>query len=200
MSQGRPSQLPPKLEAVLVRLCENLGPITKTRAVKLPYLVDVLAHRLLGRSITEATYQTWDYGVVANEAYHYFTHGDPRGAFTVKPHPFSESGQQIRVGAADAGCLDDVERQIVDAVANAYGAMDAVSLGQLTKSMNSDLDVEAWGSNHPAAVDDDAYARMSSAWADLFERLPHLDLSHRDSWGVAIDDPRDYVRRALGTS
>jgi hypothetical protein len=42
-SERRTTSLPPRLEAVLARLCKRLGPMTKTKAVKLPYLVDVVA-------------------------------------------------------------------------------------------------------------------------------------------------------------
>ena len=45
--------LPDKLKAVLARLCEQLGPITRTKAVKLPYLVDVVANQVLGHAILQ---------------------------------------------------------------------------------------------------------------------------------------------------
>ncbi len=56
-----------KTEAVLARLCERLGFLNKTQAVKLPYLVDVMAKHLLGRRLAETRFEAWDQGVVAPE-------------------------------------------------------------------------------------------------------------------------------------
>ena len=53
-----------KLILVLERICERLGSVNKTQAVKLPYLVDTVAARVLGRPITSAAYETWRHGVV----------------------------------------------------------------------------------------------------------------------------------------
>lgn len=61
----------PRLTAVLSRLCERLGPLFKTQAVKLPYLVDVVAGSVLGHAIADGTYQTWEHGVVAKEVYRF---------------------------------------------------------------------------------------------------------------------------------
>ena len=59
--------LPPKLEAVLIRL-GRAATLNVTQAVKLPYLMDVIAVHVLGRRITEASHKTWDKGIVTNEA------------------------------------------------------------------------------------------------------------------------------------
>ncbi len=50
---SRGPTLDPKLKAVLARLCEKRGSLFKTQAVKLPYLVDVVATHVLGESITQ---------------------------------------------------------------------------------------------------------------------------------------------------
>ena len=61
----------PRMTAVLARLCEQLGPLFKTQAVKLPYLVDVVAKSVLGHTIANGTYQAWEHGVVAREVYRF---------------------------------------------------------------------------------------------------------------------------------
>jgi len=189
--------LPPKLEAVLARLCERLGPMTKTRAVKLPYLVDVVARHTLGRRITEGTHQTWDYGVVTREAYRFFTHESGEPLFKVDPHPFSEGGVLISLGQAPSPSLEGEEREIVDHVADLYGQMDAGQLGTLTKALNTELEASAWGSNHDAEVGEDAYARLADGWQALYERLPRLDLTDESQWGEPIEDVEGYLKSAL---
>ncbi len=178
--------MPPKLEAVLARLCERLGPMTKTKAVKLPYLVDVVARHTLGRRITEGTHQTWDYGVVTREVYRFFTHESAEPLFKVEPHHFSEGGILISLGEAPPPTLEDEERDIVDHVAELYGELDAGQLGNLTKALNTELEAGAWGSTHGAEVGEDAYARLAAGWQALYERLPRLDLTDESQWGEPI--------------
>ncbi len=194
---ARDQHLPPKLEAVLARLCEQLGPLTKTKAVKLPYLVDVVAQHALGRRITEGTHQTWDYGVVTREVYRFITHGKGSSLFKIKPHNYSEGGLQIDLDRDNAAELADFEREVVDHVADCYGDMDAQSLGLLTKSLNVELDVSAWGSNHEATVDEDAYVRLSDSWQSLYKKLPALDFSGMDRW-TQVSDPDECLRGLLG--
>lgn len=197
-SKGRRTSLPPKLEAVLARLCEQLGPMTKTRAVKLPYLVDVVARHVLGHRITEGTHQTWDYGVVTREAYRFFTHEKGEPLFKVEPYPYSEGGVLISLKQENTTRLDDDEIEIVDHVAELYGEMDAGRLGSLTKALNTELAPDAWGSNHDAEVGEDAYARLSEGWQALYEKLPHLDLTDRNQWGKPIEDVDEYLKDVLG--
>jgi uncharacterized phage-associated protein len=195
----REPYLSPKLEAVLARLCERLGTMTKTKAVKLPYLVDVVASQEIGHRITEGNHQTWDYGVVTREVFSFITHNrSAQGLFSIEPHDYSEGGQRIRLRAQNSVPLSREEEAIVDAVADRYGRLDAESLGKLTKRINTHLDPEAWGSNHMAAVDEDAYARLAAGWQAFCELLPELDFTDESLWGDAIDDPRGYLRRALG--
>jgi uncharacterized phage-associated protein len=197
---SRGPHLNPKLEAVLARLCERLGALTKTKAVKLPYLVDVVAFQELGHRITEGTHQTWDYGVVTREVFSFITHNrNAQGLFAIEPHDYSEGGQQIRLRAhPKPGLLGTDEEALVDAVAIRYGRLDADSLGKLTKRINTHLDAGAWGSNHAAAVDEDAYARLADGWQAFCELLPDLDLTDETQWGEPIDDPREHLRRVLG--
>src|SRR3954471_284315 len=122
-----------RLEAVVARLCEKLGPMTTTRAVRLPYLVDVEATHYLGRHITDGTHETWDHGVVTSEVWSYVQNGgDIQGPFDISPHSFSEGGKQISLAGEPDNDLTEEELAIVDLVAEKYGRMDAGSLGRLT--------------------------------------------------------------------
>ncbi len=188
----------PKLEAVLARLCESLGPITKTRAVKLPYLVDVVAQHVLGREIAGGTYQTWDYGVVTREVFAFIQHSGGDECLAVEEHRYSEGGLQIRRKAEPQGELTDQEKEVVDYVAAAYGGLDAGRLGALTKSLNPHLRPDDWGSNQTPELGEDAYARLSDGWQAFFAQLANVDLSDRSQWGEPIGDPREYLRKALG--
>lgn len=194
--RGPRTSLPPKLEAVLARLCERLGPMTKTKAVKLPYLVDVVARHALGRRITEGTHQTWDYGVVTREAYRFFTLETGKPLFKVEPHHYSEGGVLISLNQPPPS-MEEEEREIVDHVAELYGEMDAGQLGILTKALNTELEAGAWGSNHEAEVGEDAYARLADGWQALYERLPRLDLTDESQWGEPIEDVDGYLKDAL---
>jgi hypothetical protein len=193
------NRLNPKLEGVLVRLCQKLGPMTITRAVKIPYLVDVLANHYLGRSITDSTHETWDYGVVTKEVWSYIqSGGDIYGTFDVTEHNFSEGGKQIAfVGEPDED-LNSEEEAVVDLAANIFGHIDAASLGKLTKSLNTHFDARVWGNNHRASVDEDAYARLSESYQAFCGKLPYLDFSNEKDWGDPIVDPREYLRQKLG--
>lgn len=191
--------LPTKLEAVLARLCEKAGPLTKTKAVKLPYLVDVVASHVLGRRITEGTHQTWDYGVVTREIFRFITyHPKASNCFKVESHAYSEGGQQIQVVApSTTRTLDARELAIVDLVAEAFSGLGASELGILTKSMNVEFDKAAWGENHEALVDEDAYARLSQSWQNLFQQAPSLDFSDSSQWGTEVVDVKGFVRSSL---
>ena len=198
-TDGKQTALPHKLKAVLARLCEELGPITKTKAVKLPYLVDVVANHVLGHRITEGTHETWDYGVVTREVYRAVTHEDVSPDFVVEAHSYSEGGQLVKRGSAGSSVLAEAEIRIVDEVARAFGSLDAGSLGQLTKALNTHLTMDTWGSNQQAAVDEDAFARLSAGWQSFVRKLADLDLMKRASWGESIDDPSEYLEQALGS-
>ncbi|HEX4961334.1 MAG TPA: Panacea domain-containing protein [Thermoanaerobaculia bacterium] len=182
----------PKLEAVLARLCEKLGSLYKTQAVKLPYLVDVIAAQHLGHRITEATFEAWKQGVVAREAWVGVTY--PReGCFEIEQPEYDE-GWTVRLTGKPTVRLAPEELAIVDIVADKYGDMTAQDLGSLTKSLNPEIPRERWGSNAEPATDEDAYARLSEGWQNLWRELPFLDLTDRSQWSDPIEDPDEYFR------
>ena len=94
--------------------------------------------------------------------------------------------------------LTEEELAIVDLVAEKYGRMDAGSLGKLTKALNTHFDARVWGKNRRAAVDEDAYSRLSEGYQAFCERLPCLDFTREEEWGQPIDNPHEYLRRKLG--
>jgi hypothetical protein len=193
-------RLSPKLEAVLARLCQRLGALTTTSAVKLPYLVDVVATHYLGRSITDGTHQTWDHGVVTHEVWSYIQNGgDIQGPFDVTAHRLTEEGgKQISLGGTPDDELSPEEETVVDLVADNYGGLDAKSLGRLTKTLNTHFDKRVWGNNQQAAVNEDAYARLAEGYQTFANRLQHLNFADEKKWGEPIDDPYEYLRRKLG--
>lgn len=190
----------PRLTAVLARLCERLGPLFKTQAVKLPYLVDVVAGSVLGHTIADGTYQTWEHGVVAKEVYRFIEHeAGESGLFRVWRHQHSEGGKKIAL--ADASWLDPLssdEIAVVDTVADLYGNMPPEALGYLTKQMNTEISPRDWGSNHRASLSEDAFQRLNPEWQRLYSRISADDLDDRSRWeGPINDDPMGHFLRAL---
>lgn len=195
-----PAQLTPKLEAVLARLCCKLGKMTKTKAVKLPYLVDVAATAVLGHRITEGTHEAWEYGVVTKEVYKFITHGEPGPHFRRSSHGFSEGGQMIELAEeARSSSLTPEETAVVDWVAEQYGRLGAAELGTLTKQMNLEIEPERWSSseNPPAAVDEEAFARLSPSWQSFWQALPALSFDNASIPDEPIEDAEAYFRKAL---
>ena len=187
-----------RLEAVLAELCRRLGPLVLTKAVKLPYLVDVVAVRILGRPISSSTYQTWKWGVVNREIWDLIKYYEGGEFFQVARHGWFGGGQEVRLrDVSIADRLTEAEREIVAFVADEFGRLDADELGKLTKSMNPEIEPAEWGQNQPANVSEDAYARLSVDWQDLWSHLQDSDLSDRAGWGQPIQDPRAYVRGVL---
>jgi len=189
----RESGFGPQLEAVLARLCQKLGSLYKTQAVKLPYLVDVIAAAELGKRVTEATFETWKQGVVAREAWVGVTYPSPTGPFCVERPDFDE-GWTITLKGAPPDRLTEDELRIVDLVAEKYGRMSAQDLGTLTKSLNPDVPRDRWGSNARPTINEDTYARLSEGWQSLWRKLPDLDLTDESQWGEPIEDPDEYFR------
>lgn len=192
-------RLEPKLEAVLAALCAELGPMFKTQVVKLPYLVDVVAERVLGRRITSGTHQTWEHGVVTREAYRFFSHENVSPLFEEQKHEYSESGSLFSLSedAAPSG-LSPEELAIVEYVAEELGDLPPTRLGDLTKLLNTELEADAWGSNTEARTDEEAYLRLQERWQELGDRLPALDLEDRDLWGERMDkSPMSHLRRSF---
>lgn len=186
------------LAAVLAHLCRKLGPLIKTRAVKLTYLVDVVANRDLGRPITGGSHQTWDYGVVTAEVYRAITRNQVGPLFKVDPHEFSESGFQLRL-VGDPPPLEESEREVVDEVAERFGRWSAEDLGMLTKAMNTHLGPDAWGKNNRASIGEDASFRLSEGRLRLHRQLSDLDLEDRSKWGEPIRDPKAFAKSVFKT-
>jgi hypothetical protein len=184
-----------KTRGVLVRLCNKLGALTTTQAVKLPYLADVVAVYALGSRITPSEYQTWDLGVVAPDVWRAITKHRLDDAFEISKHEYTETGYAISLVHETPDGLSDEEREIVDFVADEYGARFAPDLGQLTKGLNPS--VRNWGSNSPASLDDETFHRLSDCWQMNWSRLPRLGLANRERWGEPITDAREYVKTLL---
>ncbi len=162
------NSLPPKLEAVLVWLVET-GKLNKTQAVKLPYLVDVVAQRVLGRPITEGHHQAWEHGVVTAEAWRYLDKGDESSVFFLEPVPWSEEkrvrlNEDCKPGTSE---LTDQEQRIVDSVIAEFAETPAGELGRMTKRMNPQI--TSWGRNGMADTGTDAYDRMSPEYQEMAE-------------------------------
>jgi hypothetical protein len=193
-----PSQvdLNPKLEAVLARLCERLGSLCKTQAVKLPYLVDVVASQAIGKTITGARHETWKNGVVTKEAYVFMTYQekDPVFAFSEDSYGY---GKRLRLVGKPRTSLSTKERVVVDFIADQFGHLGYKQLGQLTKNLNTQLTVEDWGTNAPANVGEDSYARLSPGWQAFCRRLASIDLDDRSQWVPMDDDPAADFKRLL---
>lgn len=192
-------RLDPKLEAVLCRLCERLGVLSMTQAAKIPYLVDIVAKHVLGAPLTEGTHQTWKMGVVTREVWVYAQKGgNVNDPFIIKDSNQYPGGKRIYAGGEPDIELTPEQLEIVDVVADIWGGYDADRLGRLTKALNTHLGGEVWGDNRPAAVDADAFARLSAGWEAFNRRLPSLDFSDRRQWGESIEDPFEYIERELG--
>lgn len=213
-------KLEPKLEAVLAELCARLsGRIGITHAVKLPYLVDIVAAATLGHRITDATYEAWDYGVVSPEVWRFVRHGSGGGPFKTADRKYSEGGRELRlVGKPPAGVLTEREREVVALVADRFGKLSAANLGALTKSLNPE--VQRWGSNEvaiedrptaagggrpktPASsvrvdADADSFYRMGDDWQRIYRRLRTSDLEDRSLWGEEITDANVFVSQVVG--
>jgi uncharacterized phage-associated protein len=193
--------LSPKLGAVLARLCQRLGPLFSTQAVKLPYLVDVVASQILGQPIANGTYQTWEHGVVTREVFRFIRHGAQAGGmFHVAPHRYSESGKLISLAAdIDFGSvLSPEELAVVDFVADEYGHIAPEQLGHLTKRLNTEMPPQAWGTNKIATVGPDAFLHLGPEWQSLCQRISEANLDDRSRWSEPInDDPLAAFRRAL---
>jgi uncharacterized phage-associated protein len=187
----------PKLEAVLAEICSRLGTITITKAVKLPYLVDVVAQHALGRRITEGTFQAWDYGVVTREVWDLAKKGGGT-RFRVGEHFYSEGGRTLALAeeSEPAGLTAD-ELAVVGYVVEQFGHLNASDLGDLTKSLNPQLAAEEWGSNQTPSTGEDAFARLSPTWLDLWRRLPDLDFDDASLWGEPIQDAQAFARETM---
>lgn len=170
------SKRPPvsaKLEAVLGRLCQRMGKLSMTQAVKLPYIVDVIARNESGRPIANATYQCWQYGVVASEAFSGLKRCE---SFAIEEIEYSEGSTWVKYLGSEPD-LTPAEIEIVDRVAREYGRLKQSSLGLLTKMMNTHI--PKWGSNMLADTSADAYEKLrSSAWQSACKSVSDIDFEN----------------------
>lgn len=184
--------LPPKLEGALVRLCQRSPkPLNTTQAVKLPYLVDVLALHVLGRPITQGHHQAWKHGVVTTEAWEHLSYRPKASVFEVRPVPFSEETRVDVASDAAEQELTEEERRIVDFVAEEYADVSAAELGQLTKLMNPAI--SSWGGNRSADVSENAYERMSPEYLEMAEAVAGVTLEQLRRESRPVTDPEDVV-------
>jgi uncharacterized phage-associated protein len=186
----RNQALPPKLEAVLIRL-GRATPLNVTQAVKLPYLVDVVAAHALGHRITEGTHQAWGYGVVTREVWHYLDKCEASSVLHVEPVPWSEEKKVVIDSEEPAAELTPEEQRIVDFVAQKFATLGAVQLGRMTKLMNPEI--SSWGSNRAASVGADAYDRMDDGYQAMAEQAASLTLDDLRRDSVPVFDIEDAV-------
>jgi len=186
------TNLPPKLEAVLIRLCRGRS-LNVTQAVKLPYLVDVVAMNLLGRKITEGTHLRWDHGVVTSEVWHHLDKCIPLSHFRLEPVPCSEERKVVVIDDRDfSETLTPDEEEIVDFVGDEYASVKAVRLGEMTKLMNPTA--TGWGTNQPADLDAEAYERMDPGYQRMAERLITIrTLEQLRRLSVPVRDLKDLI-------
>lgn len=147
----------PKLEAVLARLCERLGDLWTMQAVKLPYLVDLVAHHVCKRPITTSAHKAWEHGVVTARAWGLMKKAKGGDHFEVYGEPFVDGLRLKCISAPDVDLTTD-EREIVDFVADSFGALSTNDLAALTKDINPG--VSAWGGKKAMQLTADAYERL----------------------------------------
>lgn len=147
----------PKLEAVLARLCDRSESLWTTQAVKLPYLIDLVAQHVLGEPITRSHHKAWDMGVVTARAWGLMKQEKGGKHFRVEGDPYAE-GYRLFVKKRPELDLSDTERAIVDFVLEEFGEWSTASLGKLTKDLNPD--VSRWGGKKPVELSEAAYQRL----------------------------------------
>lgn len=147
-----------KLEAVLARLCQDKGDLWTTQAVKLPYLVDLVAEHVLGARLTRSQHKAWDLGVVTARAWGLIKKEKGGRHFGVYGDPYAEGARLTLKDPSIAERLTEEERAIVDFVAAEYGELSVAELGQLTKALNPE--VERWGGRQPVPLTEEAYKRL----------------------------------------
>lgn len=185
-------RLPPKLEAVLGRLCTRAPkPLSITQAVKMPYLVNVLAHRVLGHVVTEGHHEAWDHGVVTAEAWRFLHACPPGSGFRVTPVPYSEEIRVEAVEEASEADLSPEEQRIVDFVAEEYSFVTPTELGEMTKRMNPAL--RAWGESRAADVGGDAYERMTPEYLEMSESVARVTLDQLRKSSRPVSSPEDVL-------
>lgn len=198
--------LDPKLEAVMAALLEQTGQLFKTQAVKLPYLVDVVASHVLGRRLTQGHYEAWQHGVVATEVYDLVTNAR-FGGEALEGTPFQvteprgfEDRQVLELAAGGPDILDEDEREVIDFVAVQYGDLAPGRLGHLTKRMNPHI--RRW----PAAgkqvhFDQTAYEALPVGWDEVdveIARARRHRIDEDPAYLVTDDELEDELAEIVG--
>ena len=184
------NDLPPKLRAVLIRIC-RASSLNVTQAVKLPYLIDVVAKHVLGRPITEGTHEAWENGVVTSLAWHYLTKRTDSRILHLEPVKYSEERKVVIDVEEDSSALGAKELRIVDAVLAEYGGTPASELGRMTKVMNPGI--ARWGSNHRASLSEDAFDRMSPEYQEMVGAVSQLSLRDLERDYVVIESGEEAI-------
>jgi uncharacterized phage-associated protein len=186
---SKAQSLPPKLEAVLIRLAKAAS-LNVTQAVKLPYLVDVVAMHVLGRRITEGHHKAWEHGVVTREVWHYLTKSVGSPVFHLESVPLSEETLVV-IDAAEPPVLSPEEQEVVDFVAHEL-VLKAGELGRLTKFINPGI--SAWGKRDLAAsVEPDTYERLSPNYREMAEQAASLTLDQLRRISTPVDNIEDAI-------
>ena len=180
----------PQLEATLARLCQRLGGMSMTKAVTLPYLIDVIAKKELGRQIANATYQCWRNGVVSVEVYKDIEHAP---SFRVTEERYTERSRRVEL-VFTSQRLTSGETDVVDYVADMFGRINQEEIGLLTKRMNTHIPADKWGSNAQAELGDDAYYRLSEQWQGTCKRLAEIDFAKLDKGAKELRSATDLFR------
>ncbi|HEY2295161.1 MAG TPA: hypothetical protein VGM86_31035, partial [Thermoanaerobaculia bacterium] len=189
MAESRPNDLPPKLKAVLIRLGKTKQ-LNVTQAVKLPYLVDVVATHILGRKITEGHHKAWDHGVVTREVWHYLNKCVDSPVFHLESVPLSEE-RRVVIDVDEPAVLSPEEQAVVDFVAHEL-VLRAGELGRLTKLMNPGI--PSWGQrDYAASVGEDAFERLSPEYREMAEHVASLTLDQLRSSSVPVEDLEDAI-------
>lgn len=180
----------PQLEATLARLCHRLGGMSMTKAVKLPYLVDVISRKELGYQIANATYQCWRNGVVSVEVYKDIEYTP---SFRVIEEQYTERSRRIELVSSHYR-LKTTDSDLVDYVAEKFGKINQEEIGLLTKRMNTHIPADKWGSNAQAELGDDAYYRLSEQWQGTCRRLAGVDFTKLDKSSRELKSAADLLR------
>lgn len=182
--------LPPKLKAVLLRLGKAAS-LNTTQAVKLPYLVDVIANNLLGHPITEGTHEAWPFGVVTAEVWHYLEHATESPVLHMEPVPYSDEKKLVVDIDPDPGELTREEQLIVDFVAEEFSVARAGDLGRITKLMNPEI--PSWSSRRAPSLGRAAFERMSQDYRDMAEAAASITLDRLRRESVLVEDIEDAI-------
>ena len=125
-----------RFDELVVYIATRLGPEAALGRVKLAKLLmhsDFMAYRLLGRSITGATYQKWEHGHLPRELV--MTEKDLEAEGTIRIAPEDYFGKTLKRITAlrdpRMGEFTEEEIEIIESAIHAYGFESATYLSQL---------------------------------------------------------------------